>query len=212
MEHVKDLPPERLSRALTYAGFVLVANELMTSMIVRPIKFFYEDVTFTGGPFKNYDDDVKSRHKNEFEACLMYLRDFMEAINDQDFDAIQALRAHRNVIAHDVVDRLARLHPTDHRDLWINAERALYRLSQYRTKMEIGADPEFAHIDLETVKGHNYLIFEAIVEKVGVLSDEDADDRPAEDPNAHTRIALSAFEAQTKSEDPHADAEDGPAD
>jgi hypothetical protein len=32
----------------------------------------------------------------------LYLRDFMQAIDAQDIDAIQAFRKHRNVLAHDL--------------------------------------------------------------------------------------------------------------
>ena len=169
MAFVRDLPPERIERGLTYAGFVLVANELMASMIVRPIKSFYDRTTFHGGPFTTYEADVRSRHKNEFEACLLYLRDFMEALDDEDLEAIQALRRHRNDLAHDLVQQLATLEPLHYRDLWIRAERALDRLSQHLTTVEIGADPRLAHVNWSTVKGHHHLIFEAIVEKVGVL-------------------------------------------
>jgi hypothetical protein len=57
--------------------------------------------------------------------------------------------------------------------MWVRAERALYRLSQYRTFMEVGADPALADLAWNTVKGHEYLIFETLVEKVGLLSAED---------------------------------------
>jgi hypothetical protein len=71
---LEDLTAEELARRLTYAGFVLVSYELVKSMIVSPIKFFYQDVTFEGdGPFKSYELDVRIRHQNEFEACLLYL-------------------------------------------------------------------------------------------------------------------------------------------
>ena len=101
MTQAQDPPPEALARGLTYAGFVLVGYELVKDMIVGPIKLFYKDTTFGQGmPFRTYDEDVRARHKNEFEACLLYLRDFMEAVEDADFDAIQELRNHRNDLAH----------------------------------------------------------------------------------------------------------------
>jgi hypothetical protein len=114
VDPVRDLPPDRLARGLSYAGFVLVAHELMKSMIVGPIKAFYAKTTFRpGSPFKSYDTDVRSRHENEFEACLLYLRDFMQTIDAEDVEAIQALRLHRNELAHDLIGRLPTLHPGD---------------------------------------------------------------------------------------------------
>lgn len=173
MREIEQLSSEELTRVLAYAGFVLVGYELVKSMIVNPIKFFYKDVMFGETmPFKSYEEDVLSRHRNEFEACLLYLRDFMEAINSEDVLTIQALRQHRNDLAHDLVGRLANLQIEEYQSLFEKVDRALFKLSNYRMQMEIGADPEFQAmgIDWETAKGHEYMLFEQIVEKVRLLN------------------------------------------
>lgn len=141
-------------------------------MIVGPIKAFYHGVTFHDGfLFKSYEHDVLSRNKNEFEACLLYLRDFMEAIDAEDMMTIQALRKHRNDLAHDLVNILPELRPQDYQPLLENVDRVLFKLSNYRVRMEIGADPKLKDrgIDWESVKGHEYLLFEEIVKKVRLL-------------------------------------------
>jgi hypothetical protein len=174
MTQAQDLPSEALARGLAYAGFVLVGYELVKDMIVGPIKLFYRDTTFGQGmPFKTYDEDVRARHKNEFEACLLYLRDFMEAVDDADFDAIQELRNHRNDLAHDLVRRLPILRVGEHQSLWERVDRTIFKLSNYRTRMEIGADPEFQAlgIDWETVTGGEYLLFQKVVESVKLLNE-----------------------------------------
>lgn len=169
----EDLPPDELARRLAYAGFVLVAYELVKSMIVGPIKAFYADTTFGQGmPFKSYDADVRARHKNEFEACLLYLRDFMEALDVDDVNTIQDLREHRNDLAHSLALKLPILRLGDYRALWDKVDRTLFKLSNYRAYMEIGADPEFRGIDWETAKGYEYLLFERVVEAVKLLSKE----------------------------------------
>ncbi|MBI2840739.1 MAG: hypothetical protein HYX75_20670 [Acidobacteria bacterium] len=168
----ENLSPEEVRESLAYAGLVLVAFELVKIMIVNPIKAFYAHTTFGERmPFKSYDEDVLSRHKNEFEACLLYLRDFMGAINSEDLLTIQALRKHRNDLAHDLVQRLPGLRVADYQPLLENVNRTLFKLSNHRTRMEIGADPELRgwDIDWETVKGHEYLLFEHVVEKVRLL-------------------------------------------
>src|SRR5262245_16188784 len=126
MRDVADLTEEELTRSLTYVGFVLVAYELVKSLIVGPIKAFYSNMIFGEGmPFRSYEDDVLSRHKkNEFEACLLYLRDFMKALDSNDVLAIQALRKHRNDLAHDLVDKLSQLDIAHYRPLLENADRA----------------------------------------------------------------------------------------
>jgi len=89
-------------------------------------------------PFKSYPDDVLARHSNEFEACLLYLRDFMQAIDSHDMDTIQELRKHRNELAHDLVTKLPKLVPDAYELLWQKVDRTLFKLSNYRAYMEIG--------------------------------------------------------------------------
>ncbi len=172
MSKVANLTDEELTRSLAYVGLVLVAFELLKSLIVKPIKGFYAYTTFGKGmPFKSYEEDVLSRHKNEFEACLLYLRDFMEAIDSCDMQAIQELRKHRNDLAHDLVNKLHDLEIARHAQLFGEVNTALFKLSNYRTYMEIGADPEFQKmgIDWNTVKGHEYLIFEEVLAKLKIV-------------------------------------------
>ncbi len=169
MKSVLDMGSEELTQRLTYAGLALLGFELVKSMIVSPIKSFYADTKF--GPtslFKSYEEDVLYRAINEFEACLLYLRDFMRAINDNDIATIQDLRKYRNDLAHDLVKRLPTLR-IDH-TLWERVNRTLFRLSNYRTRMDIGADPQLHHVKWDTVKGHEYLLFEHIVGQVKLLN------------------------------------------
>jgi hypothetical protein len=172
MRDIAELTEEDLTRSLAYAGFVLVAYELVKSLIVGPIKAFYSNITFGPGmPFKTYESDVLSRHKNEFEACLLYLRDFMKVIDSDDLLAIQGLRKHRNDLAHDLVERLSQLDIAEYWPLLEKADRALFKLSNHQTYMEIGSDPAFQNkgINWDTVKGHEYVLFEEVLRKVRLL-------------------------------------------
>ena len=56
--------------------------------------------------------------------------------------------------------------------LWDKVDRTLFKLSNYRVRMEIGADPEFRGIDWEIVKGGEYLLFERVVESVKLLNEQ----------------------------------------
>ena len=122
-------------------------------------------------PFKSYEEDVLSRHKNQFEACLLYLRDFMEAIDSEDVLTIQALRKHRNDLAHDLPNMLGNIDVEDHLPLLQKTDKALFKLSNYRTYIEIGSDPAFQNkgIDWDTIKGPEYELFEEIINKVKTL-------------------------------------------
>lgn len=158
-----------LTRILSYTGYVLVAHEIMKSMIVRPIKAFYENTTFQGGPFKSYEQDVLFRSKNEFEACLLYLKDFMEAIDQSDIQTIQALRKHRNDLAHNLHERIDVKHIEDNSDLLTNVKGVIFKISNYRAYMEIGREPELKEINWSSMKGHEFLIIENIINNVKLL-------------------------------------------
>jgi hypothetical protein len=85
--------------------------------------------------------------------------------------AIQELRQHRNILAHDLAYKLNDLDIQQYTSLLEKVDKALFKLSNYRTYMEIGSDPEFHNqgINWDTVKGHEYLIFEEVLEKLRIL-------------------------------------------
>jgi hypothetical protein len=87
-------------------------------------------------------------------------------------NAIQELRRHRNELAHDLVNRLEDLQIADHAPLFKKVDTALFKLSNYRTYMEIGSDPNFQKmgVDWETLKGHEYLILEDVLSKLKMFS------------------------------------------
>src|SRR4051812_42066951 len=128
MVKVASMTEEEVTRALAYAGLILVAFELLKTLIVNPIKVFYLNTTFGAGmAFKSYQEDVLSRHKNEFEACLLYLRDFMEAIDTENLLAIQTLRQHRNDLAHELAKRLHDLNIDSYMPLIEKADKVLFK-------------------------------------------------------------------------------------
>jgi hypothetical protein len=170
MTSIENMKSAKIARVLTYAGLVLVGYELVKGMIVGPIKAFYADITFGPGlPFRSYEEDVRFRHANEFEACLLYLRDFMKAIDSEDVLTIQAFRKHRNDLAHDLENRLS-LNIEEFKPLLEKVNRTLWKLSNYRGYMEIGADPAFKGVDWERFRGHEYLLFEKVLDSVKLLS------------------------------------------
>jgi hypothetical protein len=144
-----DLSGEEFANALTCTGLILVAFELVRSLIIKPIRNFYTGITFGDGmPFKSYKEDVLSRNRNEFEACLLYLRDFMKVIDSNDIHTIQALREQRNDLAHNLASRIDKININNYAGLLENAKKALFKLSNHNTILEIGADPELQKIGI----------------------------------------------------------------
>lgn len=166
---VSSIREDELTYILTYAGYILLSFELTKTMIVGPIKSFYANTEFQGGPFKTYKEDVLARHKNEFEACLLYLKDFMKAIDSNDLLTIQALRKHRNDLAHNLPDKLSLEEIRNGSTPLENVKNVIFKLSNYRTYMEVGQEPELRCVDWGLVKGEEYLLFEMVINKVRTL-------------------------------------------
>lgn len=165
------LTESELTQSLSYAGFVLLSYELTKGLIIAPIKAFYAKTSFGEGmPFCSYEEDVKSRHKNELQACLLYLRDFMEAIDSEDVLTIQAFRQHRNKLAHELPASL-NIRPQDHLPLLEKVDKALFKLSNHNAYMEVGADPELRAkgSDWDSAYGQEYGLFREILEKVRAM-------------------------------------------
>ena len=169
MKRIKDMDEDKLTQALAYAGYILLAFELVKSLVVKPVKQFYAYSTFgVSMPFKSYNEDVAFRHKNEFEACLLYLHDFMEAIDSDDLLAIQKLRKHRNDLAHNLPVMLPKVCVEENRKLLDDAHKALFKLSNYEAYKQVGSEPAL-HGVWNTAKGHEYLILEAVNSKAKLL-------------------------------------------
>ena len=164
-----NLSSAEVNRNLVHAGLFLVAFELVRELIVKRVKGFYDGVTFGEGmPFKSYEEDVLARHKNIFEASLLYLRDHFEAISPEDLRAIQMLREHRNRIAHDLPRMLPCMDSIANDALLSSARNSLFRLSNFWVYIDIGADPAFKsqNIDWEKVAGEDLALLDRIIEQV----------------------------------------------
>jgi len=159
---------------LNYSGLVLLAFELIKDHIVVPIKSFYEDTIFSqSSPFATYEKDVLSRDKKEFMACLLYLRDFMEAIDGNDLALIQELRDKRNLVAHRLTTLMDSFDVAEFTKLLVKSKDVLFELSNYRVRMEIGADPEFQGrgINWETIASDEYFLFTRVLREIEGLSE-----------------------------------------
>ncbi len=163
-----NLSSGELTRNLVHAGLILVAFELVRKLVTNRVKSFYEGVTFGEGlPFKTYEQDVLSRHKNVFEASLMYLKDHFEAIKADDLNAIQALREYRNRIAHDLPSMLPGMHQIKSENMLSKAREALFKLSNFWVYIDVGADPEVKalNIDWESAAGEDFILLDQIIQK-----------------------------------------------
>jgi hypothetical protein len=151
---------------------ILVAFELVRKLVVNRVAAFYDHMTFGEGlPFKTYEHDVLARHKHVFEASLLYLKDHFEAISAEDVVAIQALREHRNKIAHDLVSMLPTLDRVESAQMLSNAREALFRLSNFWVYIDAGADPEVKalNVDWDKAYGEDLILLDEIIAQTAIL-------------------------------------------
>jgi hypothetical protein len=171
---IDEMSASSVRHSLTHAGLILVAFELVKNLVVTRVKGFYANVTFGEGmPFKSYQHDVLARHKDVFEASLLYLRDHMEAIRRDEMEAIQNLRRYRNQIAHELLQRILES-PDQESDSQIltNARASLFRLSNYWVYIDVGSDPDFKHLDFDRVAGADLELLDRIIEQMQKQTDD----------------------------------------
>jgi hypothetical protein len=166
---IEDMRAEDVRHYLTHVGLILLAFELVKKLVIVRVKHFYADIVFGDGlPFKTYEDDVLARHKDVFEASLLYLRDHFEAISADEMDAIQELRQYRNRIAHELPQLILDMAPAQNELMLAKARACLFRLSNFWVYNDIGADPSFKNrgIDWDTIAGTDLMLLDQIIEQL----------------------------------------------
>jgi len=166
---IEDMKPEDIRHHLTHVGLILLAFEVVKELVIVRVKNFYADIVFGDGvPFETYEDDVLARHKDVFEASLLYLRDHFEAISAEEMDAIQELRQYRNRIAHELPQLILDMVPAQNELMLAKARACLFRLSNFWIYIDIGADPAFKNrsINWNTIAGTDLMLLDQIIEQL----------------------------------------------
>ncbi|WGJ15602.1 hypothetical protein QEV83_04855 [Methylocapsa sp. D3K7] len=167
LSRIEDMKPENVRHHLTHVGLILLAFELVKELVIVRVKNFFADIVFGDGlPFKTYEDDVLARHKDVFEASLLYLRDHFEAISADEMDAIQGLRQYRNRVSHELPQLIVDMVPAQNELMLEKARACLFRLSNFSVSMDIGADPAFKNIDWNTIAGTDLMLLDQIIEQL----------------------------------------------
>jgi hypothetical protein len=149
------------------AGLILLSFEILKNIVIKPIKCFYDRVTFSdNSPLKSYENDVLSRDKYEFKSCLLYLCDFMEAIKKEDISTIMELMEKRNDVAHELISTLEDFDFDEYYRIALATKDVLFKLSNFRIRMDLMADPDYKELDWEEVVGDEYILFEKVLQTI----------------------------------------------
>ena len=159
----------------------MLTHTLLDALVVDSVKPFYDRTTFSQTEsaehmtFQSFEADVLRRHKNEFDACLLYLRDFMKVIDTGDVQCIQDFEISQAEAAKCLRNNISALDFESLKVKLIRMDRAIFKLSNHRLYIEIGADPELKGIDWETQKGNEYVLFEGAASVIRLLEPSRSD-------------------------------------
>lgn len=171
----------QIEHSAVIAGAATLTHTLLDALVVDSVKPFYDRTTFSQTEsadhmtFQSFEADVLWRHKNEFDACLLYLRDFVKVIDTGDVQCIQDFEVSQAEAVKCLRNNISALNFESLKDKLIRMDRAIFKLSNHRLYIEIGADPEFKGIDWETQKGNEYVLFEGAVSAIRLLAPSRSD-------------------------------------
>jgi len=171
----------QIEHSAVVAGAVTLAHTLLEALVVESVKSLYDRTTFAQAEsadhmtFQSFEADVLWRHKVEFDACLLYLRDFMQVIDKNDVQSIQDFELQYLVAACHLRNNISALDFDSLNEKLMHIDRAVFKLSNHRLYVEIGADPEFKEIDWETQKGNEYVLFEGAINAMRLLESPRSD-------------------------------------
>lgn len=135
--------PGRVRRALTECGLFLAAWEMLRLSIVTKLRNFYswsyQNGQFIPGP--EYHREVVSRRKHIIDASLSWLLD-SGALDPEDLDVVQAVRQHRNDIAHDLPTYALSWGKKVDQSLLVEARRLVHKVDNFWARAEWEGDPE----------------------------------------------------------------------
>ena len=141
----KFINPEFLRGNLIAASIFLAAYETLRASIIDRIQDFFTTGFDESGWIisEDYKNKVLSLDKSPLRASLLWLKE-MSVISDADIELVQAIREHRNELAHD----LPKLIATADADININLLDSIYDLITkidrwWIREVDLPTDPDF---------------------------------------------------------------------
>lgn len=101
-----SLDPEGARSRLILASLFVATFEALKGAIIQPALAFFANRYTASGPEESekYKRVVLARHPSKVAATLMFLRDEMNAITEDDLKAYDRIRTCRNQIAHELLN------------------------------------------------------------------------------------------------------------
>lgn len=161
------LGPEQVKNSLVRAGLFIVGYELMKSQIVDATRGFFvigfDEHGLTTD--EKYESKVRSRHKKEFEACLLWLVS-MEALTEAQADRVRAIRDHRNELAHELPRYVTNPGAEVDTKLLREMRDVIALLGRFWGSIEVSIDPQFdgEDVDLDGIVSGTTLLVDLLID------------------------------------------------
>jgi len=141
----KFLNPESLRSNLIVAAIFMASYETLRTAIIDRIKEFFTHGFTQDGPIvgDEYRSKVLTLDKSELRASLLWLRS-MDAIDDSDVQVFDAIRQHRNELAHELVRFVTSVDAEMQVDLLVALRGLLTKIERWWIReVEIPTDPDY---------------------------------------------------------------------
>lgn len=174
---LEKLEPEQVKRSLTRVGLFVVGYELLKNQIVDAARGFFiigfDEHGLTTDPA--YETNVRSRHKKEFEACLLWLV-HMEALTEAQAERVRAIRDHRNELAHELPRYVTNPGTEVDFDLLREMRDIIAHLGRYWGSREVSIDPQCdgTNVDAASIVSGTTLLLDLLIDAVGCAAADGA--------------------------------------
>lgn len=169
--------PESMSLSLMRAAALLTAWEFIRSDIVQGVKDFFCYGVDESGHYlydDSYDSDVSSKvakggSPTIFDVSAEWLVG-MEALTESDVELLQAIREHRNDVAHELAKYLVDPKYAVNVDLLLQARDVIQRLGQFWGQITVDTDPSFdgREVAPEDIRSGQSLLFDYVLSLVAL--------------------------------------------
>jgi len=147
----KILDPDRLRNNLILASLYLSAYELLKTTIIDNILNFFSTDYINGKPVKSrqYQDEIIRVDKDLLRASCLWLVK-VDVISQDEMEEIQAIRRHRNEIAHELPKLLLDSELNLKLDYFIRIRELLGKIELWWVRnFEIPTNPDFDGIEVD---------------------------------------------------------------
>jgi hypothetical protein len=168
------LSHESMRLTLVRAGTLLSAYELVKLQVVDGVRDFFwtgrEDNDGNREYYPDYDTDVVARDKSRFRASCAWLVE-MGALTAEQAQTLEAIREHRNVVAHELPKILVDPDFEVNASLLIDAALCLRSLDVFWGRISMQTDPRWDGQDVadRDIWGGPSLVMGSLIEIAGLL-------------------------------------------